>query len=263
MEADEPNGTVPMPLRGDGVFRVLLLAGVGEARQISFALSQDARIVATAAVPELRRRPMTLGIPTRIGGWKSSDVYRAWLRDNRIAGIIDATHPFASDISHQSAEVAAELGIEYLQFLRPTWRPAPGDRWEFLNSAQDAPDHIPHGAKVFVATGTHDHDTFSSLVGRHLYCRALYTSPGPFPMPNGEYVVSRPPFTAEGEAELFDHLGIEWLVCRNSGGPGSRAKVDGARRLGLPVAMIRRPPQPEANRATTISEVLAWVRRRS
>ncbi|MEL7459508.1 MAG: cobalt-precorrin-6A reductase [Pseudomonadota bacterium] len=251
------------PARSDRTFRVLLLAGSGEARQIAYGLIQDTRIVATAAMARAGRRPLPLGMPTRIGGWGGPEAFRDWLVHQRIGGIVDATHPFAASISHRAAQVAAELGLEYLQFLRPSWRPQNGDRWTFLNTEEDAADHIPKGSRVFLATGRKRLEAFENLAGRHLLCRVLDTAPGPFPMADGSFVVSRPPFSPESEARLFETLGVDWLICRNSGGTGSRAKVDAARNLGLPVAMIRRPPQPEATRVETVSEVLAWVRRRA
>lgn len=256
-------GRTDRKARGEGAFRVLLLAGSGEARQIAYGLIQDTRIVATAAMARAGRRPLPLGMPTRIGGWGGADAFRDWLVAQGIGGIIDATHPFAASISHRAAEVAADLDIEYLQFLRPSWRPQDGDAWTFLNSEEDAADHIPSGSRVFLATGRKRLEAFKTLEGRHLLCRVLDPAPGPFPLPDGSFVVSRPPFSPESEARLFDALGVDWLICRNSGGTGSRAKLDAARMLGLPVAMIRRPPQPEATRVETVSEVLAWVRRRS
>jgi precorrin-6A/cobalt-precorrin-6A reductase len=61
--------------------------------------------------------------------------------------------------------------------------------------------------------------------------------------------------------ELFFDLKVDWLVVKNSGGSASRSKLDAARDLGIPVALIRRPRQPEGPRVTTVSEALAWVRR--
>jgi precorrin-6A/cobalt-precorrin-6A reductase len=53
--------------------------------------------------------------------------------------------------------------------------------------------------------------------------------------------------------------GIEWVVARNAGGTGARAKIDAARELGLPVIMIARPDLPERLRAESVEEVLAWL----
>lgn len=249
--------------RGDSAFRVLLLAGSSEARQIAYGLIQDTRIVATASMARAGRRPLPLGIPTRIGGWGGAEAFRDWLVAQGIGGIIDATHPFATSMSHRAAEVAAELEIEHLQFLRPSWRPQDGDTWTFLNTEEDAAEHIEGGARVFLATGRKRLASFANLEGRHLFCRVIDPAPGPFPFPDGAYIPGLPPFTPESEVRLFETLDIDWLICHNSGGTGSRAKLDAARRLSLPVAMIRRPPQPQATRVETVSEVLAWVRRRS
>lgn len=249
--------------RREGPLRVLLLAGTGEARHIAFALARDPRVGTMAALARAGRRPMPLGIPTRIGGWGTRDAFRDWALEKRITGIIDATHPFASSISLRTAEVAEELGIDYLQFLRPAWRPEAGDRWVFLNREEDAAAHIPAGARVFLATGRKRLDAFGGLSGHALLCRVLDQPAEPFPLPGGRYLLHRPPFSVEQEMSVFEALGVDWLVARNSGGSGSRAKIDAARRLGIPVAMIRRPPQPEAARAETLSEVLAWVGRRA
>lgn len=252
-----------VPRRRTGQLRVLLLAGTGEARQIAFGLAKDARIVSVAALARAGRRPMPLGIPTRIGGWGGAEVFRDWLLEQRINGIIDATHPFADTISMRAAEVARETGIDYLQFLRPAWRPEAGDEWVFLNREEEAAQHIAEGARVFLATGRKNITAFGNLRDAEVICRLIDGTSDPFPLPKGRYVVHRPPFTVEEEMMNFERLGIDWLVARNSGGSGSRAKIDAARRLGLPVAMIRRPPQPEAARAQTLSEVMAWVGRRA
>ncbi|MDJ1008618.1 MAG: cobalt-precorrin-6A reductase [Paracoccaceae bacterium] len=249
--------------RREGPLRVLLLAGTGEARHIAYALARDSRVSSTAALARAGRRPMPLGVPARIGGWGGREAFRDWVVEKRFNGIIDATHPFAAAISHRTASVAEELGIDYLQFLRPSWRPEGGDEWVFLHKEEDAAAHIPQGARVFLATGRKRLDAFSNLTSRDLVCRILDAPGGPFPLPNGRFVVHRPPFTVEDEMATLERLGIDWLVARNSGGSGSRAKIDAAGRLGLPVAMIRRPPQPEAARAETLSEVLAWVGRRA
>jgi precorrin-6A/cobalt-precorrin-6A reductase len=82
---------------------------------------------------------------------------------------------------------------------------------------------------------------------------------GALPLPDAEVIVSRGPFTLEGDRELMRSRGIELLVARNSGGAGARAKIDAARELGLPVIMIARPALPERPRVERIEDVLAWL----
>jgi precorrin-6A/cobalt-precorrin-6A reductase len=71
-------------------------------------------------------------------------------------------------------------------------------------------------------------------------------------------LIARPPFTIEAEVDTFTRLGITHLVSKNAGGTGA-AKLDAAARLGLPVIMIARPPQPPGQAVTTPEEAVAWA----
>jgi precorrin-6A/cobalt-precorrin-6A reductase len=52
---------------------------------------------------------------------------------------------------------------------------------------------------------------------------------------------------------------IEWVVARNAGGDGARAKIDAARELSLPVIMIARPELGERPRVESVDAVLDWL----
>jgi precorrin-6A/cobalt-precorrin-6A reductase len=114
---------------------------------------------------------------------------------------------------------------------------------------------------VFLATGRQGLARFVNLTGRHLICRVIDPPKAAFPLSNGEFLVGRPPFPPEAERALFESLGVDWLVVKNAGGQASKSKLEAARMLGLPVAMITRPPQPDALRVTTVAAAMDWVRR--
>ena len=239
--------------------RLLILAGTGESRHIA----REPRLVPIVSLARAERRPVPFGgLPTRIGGWGGDAAFADWLERERIEAILDATHPFAARISHRAADAAAARGLDYIQFLRPPWLPDEGDRWTFLNAEEDAARHIPPGARVFVATGWGSLGALAGLDRHELLIRVTGQPGDPFPFARGRFVSGRPPFSVADEAALFERLGADWLLTRNSGGTGSRAKVDAARHLGLPVAMVRRPFQPQAAKVETVAEALAWVRRR-
>jgi precorrin-6A/cobalt-precorrin-6A reductase len=75
--------------------------------------------------------------------------------------------------------------------------------------------------------------------------------------------VSRGPFALSSELEMMRSRGIEWVVARNSGGTGARAKIDAARELGLPVVMLKRPELPDRPRAESVAEVMQWLAHRT
>ncbi len=50
------------------------------------------------------------------------------------------------------------------------------------------------------------------------------------------------------------------VVSKNSGGEATKAKLEAARALGLPVIMVRRPELPEAPESVaSVEEALAWL----
>lgn len=239
--------------------RILLLAGTTEARLIARAIAA-ARLPAIASLAGATRNPEPLALPTRIGGFGGGEGFERFLKANVITAVLDATHPFASAMSLRSAAICQAHGVPYMQFLRPAWIPSEGDRWTFLHTEEDAARHIPIDESVFLATGRQTLDRFAALAGRRMYVRVVDPPRAPFPYPRGDWVVGRPPFSLNQECELLLRLQIDWLVVKNSGGSSSRAKLDAARELGLPVAVLRRPPQPEGPKISTVSAAVSWAR---
>lgn len=243
--------------------RLLLLGGASEARHIAHALSRETGLSITVSIARAGRIPQSFGWPTRIGGWGSDAAYLDWVRREGFQAVLDATHPFASNMSHRAAKASISLGLDHLRVVRPSWLPTAADTWVFLHSEDEAADHIPPNATVFVATGPRELDRLSNLADRKLICRVRQEPDEPFPYPNGRFLFQGGPFTVDGEIELFRRLNVDWVLVRNAGGPGSWPKIEAARELGLPVAMLRRPPQPEVMKVQTVAEALAWVRRRT
>jgi len=238
---------------------LLLLAGTGEAREIAAALAARG-VPAVASLAGATRSPDLPGLPLRVGGFGGEAGFRDYLAAAAITAVLDATHPFASRISTRTSRICRELSISYCQFLRPEWTPGTGDRWQVVPGEAEVGRLIAPGATVFLATGPQRLDRFAGLghAGR-LICRRIDPPRAPFPFANGEFLIGRPPFTEEDEARLFRGLGIDWLVTKNAGGAGGWPKLAAARALGLPVAMIARPPQPEGPRVASVAAALDWV----
>ena len=238
---------------------LLLLAGTGEAKQIAEALAKDG-VQARASLAGATRAPSPLPLPTDRGGFGGKEGFKAYLQDHDISAVLDATHPFAHRISHRTAQVCKELSLPYCQVLRPPWEPGSEDRWAVVDKEEEAAEHIPQGATVFLATGRQTLERFANLTSCRLICRQIDPPDGPFPFPNGEFCIGRPPFSEADEISLFKELGVDWLIAKNAGGPIPRTKLDAARRLGLGVILINRPQQPDARRVETVAEALDWVR---
>jgi precorrin-6A/cobalt-precorrin-6A reductase len=244
--------------------RLLLLAGMPEAFQIAGALAREHRVAAVASLPRAVRAPVPLGIATRIGGWGGETQFRDWLGRERVHAILDAAHPFDGRVSERAARAAGDLGLDYIRFQRPPWKPGPDDNWTFLNDCAEIAQKVPEGATLLLDTGGRGADRVGSLDRRTVHCR-LDAHLSPPALPNGtgwHYHIGRAPYHAEIETMLYRRLGLDWIVLLNVGGSEDGPKLEAARRLGLRLGLVRRPPQPEAPRAETVSEVMRWVRRR-
>lgn len=239
--------------------KLLLLAGTGDARRIAQELVAMKGVKTIASLSGATRNPKPLAVETRHGGFAEIGGLADYLITHRFDALLDATHPFAARMSFQAAQTARELALPHVQMLRPEWEASAADRWTMIASEADAANHIPSGARVFVATGRKTLEAYDTLTDHEVICRRIDPPKGPFPLRRGRYIVNRPPFSVADEVRLFRDLGIDWLVVKNSGGAASRTKLDAARDLGLPVLMIRRPAQPDCNRVATVAEALAWV----
>lgn len=237
---------------------LLLLAGTGEARRIAEGLA-DRGVDAVASLAGATRAPSPLPIPTRIGGFGGEDGFRAYLDAARITAILDATHPFAARITARSARIAKDFGLPCLCLDRPEWRAGPGDRWTIIAAEEEAVDHLPADATVFLATGRQTIGRFANLGARRVYCRQIDPSEGEFPLRNGRYIIGKPPFSTVEEIALFRELKIDALVVKNAGGALSRSKLDAARALGLPVLMIARPALPDVATVRDVAGALEWA----
>lgn len=236
-----------------------MLGGTAEARELADLLTNRPDVHLTVCLAGATRSPHVGDVTTRIGGFGSGAAFRAYLVANAIDRVVDATHPFAARISARTAEIATEMDVPYLQLLRPAWTPKPGDLWTMIPNEAAAQKHVRNTDRVFLATGRRTLEAFADMNAAYTWARQIDPPEGPFPFPNGEFLVGRPPFSVEDEVELFTRLGIDWLIVKNAGGEASRSKLDAARKMGLKVLMMERPAPLDAPCVETVEDVLAWV----
>jgi len=239
--------------------KVLLLAGTNEARRLAQALA-EARIDTLASLSGATRVAQKLPVPTRVGGFGGAAGFLDVIKCETITHVIDATHPFAHQITDRTHCICTDNNIPYLHILRPEWHPEQGDNWTMISNEEDAAHHIPSGSTVFLATGRQTLPRYSGLKECRVICRQIDPPDEPFPFPGGEFLVSRPPFTVEDEEKLFRALNVDYLVVKNAGGVSSRTKLDAARELNIPVLMLRRPKMPDAERAESPEQAMAWLK---
>ncbi|MFI0089998.1 cobalt-precorrin-6A reductase [Streptomyces bobili] len=238
---------------------VLVLGGTTEARELAAVLAARPGVRVTSSLAGRVSRPGALVGDVRVGGFGGAEGLAAWLGEHGVDAVVDATHPFASGITANAAHAATAAGRPLVVLRRPGWRPGPGDRWHPVASLAEAAELLPGvGRRVFLTTGRLGLAAFAHLAGTHFVVRSV-EPPGPPLPPDTELVLARGPFTVTGELELLREHRIDALVTKDSGGEATAAKLTAARRLGLPVVVVRRPPLPDG--VTAVADVVGALER--
>lgn len=204
--------------------------------------------------------PKSQPLPTRIGGFGGVSGLVAFLSQQRITHVVDATHPFAAQMSTNVVAAAAQSGVKAIALTRPVWRPVDGDQWQSVATVDEAVSALAcPPQRVLLAIGRMHLAAFAAQPQHHYVLRLVDQPNRPPSLADYTAVFDRGPFTLEGDLALLETQRIERIVCKNSGGEGAASKLTAARRLGLPVVMIERPQLPSRHEVHRIEDVFSWL----
>lgn len=242
--------------------RLLILGGTGEAAALARAAVErfGAALDVTTSLAGRTSTPATLPGSVRIGGFGGVEGLAAYLRDQRIDLLVDATHPFAATMSTHARLAAEAAGIARLTLARPAWPRHPLDRWVEVVDMAGAAAALPRlGRRAFVTVGANEIAAFADLPQVWMLVRLVEPPRAPLPLAQHELVIDRGPFNLVGETRLMESRGIDVLVTKASGGLATAAKIEVARARDLPVLMVRRPPPEPGARVDSVGEALDWI----
>ncbi|MDH6139285.1 MULTISPECIES: cobalt-precorrin-6A reductase [Kitasatospora] len=236
---------------------ILILGGTTEGRQLAAALAAEPSVRVTSSLAGRVAEPRLPAGEVRVGGFGGAAGLAAWLREQQVHTLIDATHPFAQVISRNAAEAAAATHTPLLALRRPSWVPVPGDRWHSVDSLAAAAALLPSlGRRALLTTGRLGLSEFTQVTGVHLVARSVEPPEPPLPA-DLTVLLERGPFTLDGERAVFREHRIDLLVTKDSGGAATAPKLAVARELGLPVVLVRRPEAPAGVQVVTdVAEAL-------
>lgn len=238
--------------------RILLLGGTTEANLAAQAIAK-AGLAAVYSYAGRTEAPMGQPVHMRVGGFGGVEGLRAYLKAEGVTHVIDATHPFAAQMSTNAVAACKAEGVPLIALERAPWVAGEGDRWTYV---PDLPAAVAALAgppqRVFLAIGRQHIDAFAAQP-QHRYLLRLVDAPtGPLPFP-ADVIVARGPFDVAGDTALMQEHGTEVVVAKNAGGKGAVAKIAAARELGLPVVMIDRPAIPPRAVVHSVAGIMAWL----
>lgn len=237
---------------------LLILGGTTEANALAKAVAAQG-VSALYSYAGRVDTPRPQPLPVRVGGFGGADGLAGYLRDNAVTHVVDATHPFAAQMSGNAVTACREAEVPLAALTRPAWHAQDGDRWAHVPDIAAAVTALCGPAqRVFLAVGRMHLEDFAAQ-SQHHYLLRLVDEPDALPLPQCDVVVSRGPFSEADDRALMQRHGIELVVSKNAGGTGARAKLDAARALDLPVLMIDRPALPQRVELLSVAQVLGWL----
>jgi precorrin-6A/cobalt-precorrin-6A reductase len=238
--------------------KILILGGTGDAVKLAAKLSTILEIEVISSLAGRTRRPLALVGKVRIGGFGGALGLAAYLQENSINMVIDATHPCAGQITANGAIASQIANIPYLMLVRPQWEQVPSDKWIEVESVEAAAQAIPESVKrVFITSGRQQLEPF--LKRSHIWYLIRSIDPPDIKLPHSEVLLDRGPFNLEQERQLLKNYQIEMIISKNSGGDATYAKIIAARELGIPIVMVQRPTSPDGEKVGSIDEAIAWL----
>lgn len=237
---------------------VLLLGGTAEARELAELLEGRGVSVVTSLAGVTDRPQLPAG-RVRVGGFGGAGGLAAYLGEQGIDAVVDATHPFATQISTNAAAACGQSGIRLLRLLRPGWAQHPNAaHWHWVSSMTEAKLVAEQlGQRIFLSIGRKGLASFVGLTERRVLARVI--EPPDFGVPDcWQVLCARGPFDYGQEVALLTTHRIEVLVTKDSG--GSTSKLDAAAELGVAVVIVRRPGSVKGVcQVGSAAEALSWL----
>jgi precorrin-6A/cobalt-precorrin-6A reductase len=242
---------------------VLILGGTGDGSDLAARAAAIPGIKVTTSLAGRTRQSTLPAANTRIGGFGGVPGLVDFLQAEQIDILIDATHPFAAQMSMHAAAAAATVPIPHLILVRPAWQKVtsqPADCWIEVPSHEAAAQILPELAqRIFLTIGRQELAAFAHLRQLWFLMRMIDPPNADARVPPGQLVLERGPFSIEQERALLQHYQIGAVVSKNSGGEATYAKILAARELQLPVVMIQRPPLPDVEQVADVDCALVWL----
>lgn len=195
------------------------------------------------------------------GGFGGADGLADYLKGQKINLCVDATHPFAQNISRNAIKACAQANIAVIQYARKAWHIETG---RIFTSAAKLATALPANSKILLTIGGQNIAPFLAL-SQPVLARMIEP-----PKLNGQslpenfnILLSRPPYDLEAEIALMQKHKITHLICKDSGGDILATKLIAAQQLGVKIFMLARPNSAHQTQMFSIAEIETYLNNRS
>lgn len=230
--------------------RLWIIGGTGEAVKLARALVnlQISCLVTVTTPAASQAYPRQPGLQVRVGAL-ALDTLPGFIQEQGIGAILDASHPFALEITKGAIAAAQQLQIPYWRYERPTpdLPPHPlvqqvADLHQVLRADLLAQQRVLLTLGYRWLSAFQPWQQQSTLFARILPSPTALAAALAAGFTPDRLIALRPPISVALELALWQDWQITRVITKASGQAGGEAtKQIVAQRLGIPLLIIRRP----------------------
>ena len=227
--------------------KLVIFSGTTEGREFSRAAAALGAAVTVCVATDLgaEEQGSAPGVTVHAGRL-DADEMAALLRNAALC--VDATHPYATEATHNIRAAAGMAGVEYHRLLRRASELPAGS--VVLPGASEAAAYLADKAgRILLTTGAKELPAFAALDPARLYPRVLPTLAGitaceAAGVPHRNIIAMQGPFTLGLNVALMRQFEIDYLVTKDGGAQGGFAeKAEAAAQCGAQLIVLRRPDE--------------------
>jgi precorrin-6A/cobalt-precorrin-6A reductase len=247
---------------------ILFLAGTSDARELALTIQQEGyKVLATVVTDNAAKELDKVGLTAHVGRLTTADMVEL-IREGQYKAVVDGSHPYAVEASHNAKAAAVEAGVPYLRYERAG---SEIEEHELITVVDDYNEAAELAAQkrgvIMLTTGSKTLHIFAerllglsdtTLVARMLPRKDNMTKCEELGVEQKNIVAMQGPFSKELNKALYRHYGVTLMITKESGKVGAvDEKLSAALEMGIEVIMIGRP---EMNYETVYSDFTSVIR---
>ncbi|MTI65210.1 MAG: cobalt-precorrin-6A reductase [Firmicutes bacterium] len=243
---------------------ILVLSGTKDGREIVYKLlKRNKKVLATTATKyggSLFKKSKNLKIISkRLNEKDMIDI----IINNNIKQLVDATHPYAKEVSINAINASKKASILYTRYERPKINYKGVEKLSSFKSAAKRIDEI--NDNILLTIGSNHLEKFKHLNKDKLYVRVLPTQGvvekcvflGFKPK---KIIGLQGPFSKEFNKAIYKEYSIKYILTKDSGLiGGTKEKVQAAIDMGVKILLIKRPKMNYENIFYDKNEIINFL----
>ena len=231
--------------------RILIFSGTTEGRELAEWLGSEGIMVHVRVATEYGAVVMepSANIDVRVGSCGGADGIADVIRDLDISIVVDATHPYALNITKHIVEACGRTGAEYIRLKRPDSEEDTEGVIRF-DSLEEAVEYLKGTeGRILASTGSNELSMYTRIPDytERVVARVLSTAESvqkcaALGFEGRNLICAQGPFSEEMNTAMLRQVGASFMVTKDSGDAGGFSeKVRAARKAGATLVVINRP----------------------